>query len=95
MQLNVNQIPSVVKVTDHDNLKHKLLESIYSNDNAMYYWSLISEGAEEINSIKVLKMIAKLWVTNCKFVFTSAWIELHKQAQNKGTQKSQASRKSI
>ena len=60
VQLNVNQIPSAVKATDHDNLKHKLLESIYSNDNVMYYWSLISEDAEEIDSIKVMKMISLL-----------------------------------
>jgi len=40
-------------------------------------------------------MVAELWVTVRKYAFTSAWMELHKQAQKKGIQKSQALRKTI
>ena len=61
----------------------------------LYYWSLVTEDADYTDSTKAFTMIIDLWVTIHKFAFASAWMELHKQAMQKGLQKSQALRKTL
>ena len=40
-------------------------------------------------------MIIKLWITIRGYAYSSAWVELHKQACQRGTQKSKPLRKTL
>ena len=93
VQLNLHTLG--VRATGQENLKKKLLDSIAANENVLYYWSLVTEEYNDIDSAKAFKMVSELWVTIRKFSFASAWMELHKQALQKGLQKSQALRKTL
>jgi len=73
----------------------KLLDSIAANENVLYYWSLLTEDVNDDDATKAFSMISNLWVTIHKFAFVSAWMEFHKQALQKGLQKSQALRKTL
>jgi len=93
VQLNLQALQ--VKTIGQDNLKKKLLDSIAANENVLYYWSLLTEDVNDNDATKAFSMISNLWVTIRKLTFVSAWMELHKQALQKGLQKSQALRKTL
>ena len=81
------------KITD--GFKQKLLSSIASNEDALFYWSMLSADADEEDAQTLLKMMIELWVTIRGFAFASSWIELHKQASKKTIQRSKALRRNV
>ena len=81
------------KITD--GFKQKLLSSIASNEDVLFYWSMLSADADEEDAQTLLKMMIELWVTIRGFAFASSWIELHKQASKKTIQRSKALRRNV
>ena len=75
-----------------DGFKTKLFNKIRSNEYVKSYWSDIVDEAED-DANTVLDMIIKLWITIRGYAYCSTWVELYKQACQKGTQKSKALRK--
>ena len=81
------------KITD--GFKQKLLSSIASNEDVLFYWSMLSADADEEDAQTLLKMVIELWVTIRGFAFASSWIELYKQASKKTIQRSKALRRNV
>ena len=77
-----------------DGFKTKLFNKIRSNEYVKSYWSDIVDEAED-DANTVLDMIIKSWITIQGYAYCSAWVELYKQACQKGTQKSEALRKTL
>ena len=73
------------KITD--SFKQKLLSSIASNEDVLFYWSMLSADADEEDTQTLLKMMIELWVTIRGFAFARSWIELYKQASKKTIQR--------
>lgn len=93
VQYNLKSTPDE-KITD--GFKAKLIDKISSNECVKSYWSDINvDEGEEDDSNAVLDMIIKLWITIRGYAYSSAWVELHKQACQRGTQKSKPFRKTL
>ena len=81
------------KITD--GFKQKLISSIASNEDVLFYWSILSADADEEDAQTLLKMVIELWITICGFAFASSWIEMYKQASKKTIQRSKALRRNL
>ena len=81
------------KITD--GFKQKLLSSIASNEDVLFYWSMLSADADEEDAQTLLKMIIELWTTIRGFAYVSSWIELYKQTSKKTIQRSKALRRNL
>ena len=58
--------------------KAELVESIATDDDVNFFWSILSEE-EQI----LLRMLIDLWVTIRGFSFSKSMMEMYKQAQKK------------
>ena len=76
-----------------ENIKPELQRKISSNDDVLFFWSLVSANWEEGESQALLEQIIDHYITVRGFSFASGWMEKYKQAQKKGTQKSKGIRK--
>ena len=92
LQFNIKNTPDE-KMTD--GFKTQLLAKINSNKCVKSYWSNIVDEADEDDASTILDMITRLWITIRGYAYCSAWVEHHKQACQRGIQKSKALRKTL
>ena len=69
--------------------------AIKSNDDVLFYWSMISAGWNESSGNTLLDMVINMWVCVRGFSYSSAWIEKYKEVQKTTTQKSKGLRKQL
>ena len=74
--------------------KAELVESIATDDDVNFFWSILSAEWEEEEQI-LLRMLIDLWVTIRGFSFSKSMMEMYKQAQKKTVQKSKGVRKQL
>lgn len=75
--------------------KRKVLDSVLSNEDLLFHWSLLaSPVGDDLGSV-VLRKMAELYLTIRGFAFVSSCMELYKQQHKKRTQKSKALRKKL
>ena len=75
--------------------KAELVESITTDEDVLFYWSIISAEWEEKEEQILLRMLIDLWVTVRGFSFAKSMLEMYKQAQKKTVQKSKGVRKQL
>ena len=75
--------------------KAALVESIATDEDVLFYWSIISAEWEEKEEQILLRMIIDLWMTVRGFSFAKSMLEMYKQAQKKTVQKSKGVRKQL
>ena len=68
--------------------KSNIVDAIVGDDDVAFYWCLACIEAEEEEKKELLFRIVDLWVTIYiqGFLFARLWMEMYKQANNKGTQ---------
>ena len=71
------------------------MESITTDKDVLFYWSIISAEWEEKEEHILLRMLIGLWVTVGGFSFAKSMLERYKQAQKKTVQKSKGVRKQL
>ena len=71
------------------------LESIATDEDVLFSWSIISAEWEEKEEQILLRMLIDLWVTVRGFSFAKSMLEMYKQAQKKTVQKSKGVRKQL
>jgi len=69
--------------------------SILSNEDVLFYWSMIASDWEEEENAALLPMVVNLWVTVRGFAYASAWVEKYKSEHKKSVQKSKGVRKQL
>ena len=72
-----------------------LVESIATDEDVLFYWSIISAEWEEKEEQILLRMLIEMWVTVRGFSFAKSMLEMYKQAQKKTVQKSKGVRKQL
>lgn len=75
--------------------KDTILDDIYTNEDILFQWSLLSASVDENVGMIILQKIANLYVTIRGFAFASSCLELYKQQYKKKTQKSKSLRKKL
>ena len=75
--------------------KAALVESIATDEDVLFYWSIISAEWEEKEEQILLRMVIEMWVTVRGFSFAKSMLEMYKQAQKKTVQKSKGVRKQL
>ena len=60
--------------------KDLLIEAITSDEDVLFFWSILSAEWEEEESV-LFQMIIKLWITIRRFSFAGSWLEMHKQSR--------------
>ena len=75
--------------------KAALVESIATDEDVLFYWSITSAKWEEKEEQILLRMIIDLWVTVRGFSFAKSMLEMYKQAQKKSVLKSKGVRKQL
>ena len=63
--------------------KAALVESIVSEEDVLFYWSIISAKWEEKEEQILLWMLIEMWVTVRGFSFAKSMLEMYKQAQKR------------
>lgn len=81
--------------TIHAGSKETLLDKIMQNEDLLFQWCVLSSRVDESVGMHVLKMITELYITIRGFAFTTACLELYKQAHKKKLQKSKALRRKL
>ena len=71
------------------------MESIATDEDVLFYWSIISAEWEEKEEQILLQMLIEMWVTVRGFSFAKSMLEMYKQAQKKTVQKSKGVRKQL
>ena len=95
MELELRQQLHDHCATEHSGMKEKAMEKIGSNDDVLFYWSMISVNWEVEEADVLLKMIIEHWITVRGFSYTSAFLERYKQANKRSVQKSKGIRKNL
>ncbi len=75
--------------------KSTMTESILTNEDVLFYWTMVAAEWEEEVEKTLLQMICDLWITVRGFSFARSWLEMYKQSQKKTTQKSKGVRKQL
>ena len=75
--------------------KKKVVDSILSNDDLLFHWSILASPVGDAVGEVVLRKMVELYVTVRGFAFASSCMELYKQQHKKRTQKSKALRKKL
>ena len=73
----------------------KTVRAISTNEDVLFFWSMLATEWEESESEALLPMIVDLWVTLRGFSFASSWMEKYKLAKKKTLQKSKGVRKQL
>ena len=60
--------------------KAELVESITTDEDVLFYWSILSAEWEEKEEQILLRMLIELWVTVRGFSFAKSMLEMYKQA---------------
>ena len=71
------------------------ISSIASNEDVLFYWSMLLADADEEDAQTILKMVIELWTKIRSFAFASSWIELYKQTSRKTIQRLKALRRNV
>ncbi len=72
------------KVVDQDNLREGIVDSTASDDDVLFFWTLLSVDIEtEDQATKVLRQIIGLWITIRGHSIAGTWLEQYKQYRKK------------
>ena len=69
--------------------------AVKSNEDVLFFWSMLSCSWDEESSKTLFQMVVDLWLTVCGYSHSSAWVEKYKVAQKKSTWKSKGIRKQL
>ena len=69
--------------------------AIKSNDDVLFFWSMLSAEWDETSATNLFDRIIHLWITIRGFSYASAWMEKYKNAKKVSTQKSKGLRKQL
>lgn len=78
-----------------DGVKQKLSKAVIADDDVTFYWCLLSVEIGDAAGELLLKMITNLFITIRGFSFAKSVMEMFKQNNKKGTQKSKALRRKL
>ena len=96
MELVVEKnLKTSTSTTSTPSLKSTLQDAVGTNEDVLFYWSMVSAnwGVEE--SKILFSMVVELWITLGGFGFTSTWLEQYKLTNKKSVQKSKGFRKTL
>ena len=71
------------------------LAGIISDEEVLFYWSMVAVNWDETEANELLKVISQHWITIRGFSYASAFMENYKQSQKKRTQKAKGLRKTL
>lgn len=60
-----------------------MTESILSNEEVQFHWTVVGTDWEEKESVALLELLVDLFATIRGFAFVSSWMELRKQETKK------------
>ena len=69
------------------------LAGIISDEEVLFYWSMVAVNWDETEANELLKLISQHWITIRGFSYASAFMENYKQLQRKSTQKAKGLQK--
>ncbi len=69
--------------------------AILSDEDVLFFWSIISSDWEEESATALLEMVVREWTKIRGFSLANAWIERYKVAHKQTTQKSKGLRKQL
>ncbi len=75
--------------------KERLVASVTTNEDVLFYWCMITTLLEEEESDTLLSIILSHWVTVRGFSFANSFMEMYKQSHKKLTQRSKGIRKEL
>ena len=73
----------------------KILQSVLSNEDVLFFWCLVSSNFSDELSKAVLNYIVQLWITIRGFSFAKSYMEIYKQNTKKNLQRSKGLRKEL
>lgn len=89
----VRRYLKVSKVTDmNENFRKHLSDSILNDADVLFYWCQAGHSEDDEASCKCLEKIIEKWITIRGFSFAGNLMEIYKQEQKKGTEKSKSLR---
>ncbi len=71
------------------------MESVTSDEDVLFYWTILAAEWEEEDEEALLPMVTELWITIRGFPFARSFLEIYKQANKKTVQKSKGLRKKL
>lgn len=71
--------------------RSRVVKSLVSDDDILFHW-LMTGQIEEATSCSCMELILQKWVTVRGFSFASSVMEIYKQKNKKGTEKSKSIR---
>ncbi len=78
-----------------DGMKPVILEAVTSDEDVLFFWSIVAAEWDEEEEQALLPMVIELWVTIRGFSFAKSFLEIYKQAKKKTVQKSKGLRKHL
>ena len=84
--MNVKKISQM-----YEEYKSHVMKMVTNDDDVLFYWCIADFGSDEENEECLYNIINK-WVTIRGFSFASSLMELYKQENKKGTEKSKSLR---
>ena len=94
MELQLRRQLSEQQLSEAD-IKRAAIAAIISDEEVLFYWSMVAYNWEDDVSDILLEMIVNNWVTVRGFSFTSAFMEKYKQETKLSLQKSKGLRKTL
>ena len=68
--------------------RERLLTAVSSNDEVLFHWCLLTAESKEAHAETVLDMLVSMWITVRGSAFASGFVEMYKQEEKKGLQRS-------
>ena len=94
-----NRLRESLRVTSaqsiSEGIKSTLMEAIASDEDVLFFWTILSAEWEEEEEQALLSLVIELWITICGFSFARSFLEMYKQANKKSVQKSKGLRKKL
>ena len=76
-------------------MKATLMEAVTSDEDVLFFWTILAAEWEEEEEQALLPMLTELWITIRGFSFAKSFLEIYKQANKKTVQKSKGLRKQL
>lgn len=84
-----------VALSINDSHKKRAIEGVYSNEDVMFHWAMVSINWSPPESEELKKRIIEHYITVRGFSFASGLMEQFKQTWQKSTQKKKGLRKTL
>ena len=78
-----------------ENFYSHLIKCILNDDNVLFYWCMAGLDESDEDNQKCLEMIVKKWVSIRRHSFADNIMEMYKQKEKKGTEKSKSLRSQV